>query len=77
MYFHRVPFSGAIVIGKPNSACYVQFFAPTFIEFFTLRATSTPDNFVYMDNKQIPFLPQVEFSAWQSLKFENEIAPGK
>ena len=75
-YFCRLLASGAILIENLNSPCYAEFLAPTFIEFFNLRAAPTPDNFVYLDNRQIPFLPQVEFAAWQSLKFQNADAPG-
>lgn len=68
--------SGAILIENLHSPCYVEFSAPIFIEFFILGASPTPDNFVYLDHAQIPFLPEVEFAAWESLKFENAIAPG-
>ena len=67
---------GSFVLNSTHSPCYIEFYAPIFIEEFNLNAYSTPHNFVYVDTKQIPFQSNVEFASWQSLKFENAIAPG-
>ena len=67
---------GTFVLDSSHSPCYIEFNAPIFIEEFNLNSQPTPDNFVYLNNEQIPFQSKVEFATWQSLKSENAIAPG-
>ena len=67
---------GTFVLNSTHSPCYIEFYATIFIEEFNLNARPTPHNFVYLDTTQIPFQSNVEFASWQSLKFENAIAPG-